>query len=77
MREKKGIVTSTKMEKTAVVTVATRIKHSKYNKIYTRTKKYHVDNPDNSLVDGQTVLIEETRPMSKLKNWKIKEILIK
>jgi len=75
MRTIKGIVTSTKMDKTAVVTSESKKSHSKYKKIFARSKNYHVHDADNALVEGQVVLIGETRPQSKLKRWKIVEIL--
>jgi len=75
MRVIKGEVKSTKMDKTAVVVSSARKQHSKYKKIYTRSKSFYVNDPENTLKEGQTVLIEETSPQSKLKKWKIKEVL--
>lgn len=73
MRTIKGKVTSTKMDKTAVVSVQTKKRHPKYHKIYTQTKKFYVDDPENKLLEGSEVLIGETKPLSKLKRWKIVE----
>jgi len=75
MRTKKGIITSTKMDNTAVVTVSRKKTHPKYKKIYTRSKKFYVDDPKNELKEGQTVVIEETKPISKLKHWRVVEVL--
>jgi small subunit ribosomal protein S17 len=75
MRTIRGTVTSTKMDKTAVVTSETRKSHSKYKKIYTQSKKYFCDDPENKLQEGQVVVIGECRPISKNKNWKLLEIL--
>jgi small subunit ribosomal protein S17 len=75
MRTKKGIVTSTKMDKTAVVTVSTKKAHPKYKKIYTISNKFHVNDPENKLEEGQIVTIKETKPQSKLKRWELIEII--
>lgn len=66
-----GKITSNKMEKTVTVLVERRIKHSLYEKFITRSKKYHAHNEDNNLAIGDMVIIEECRPLSKTKNWKI------
>lgn len=72
MRIKKGLVTSTKQQKTLVVTVTTYKRHPKYLKQYKVSKKFHVDNPeDKKFEEGDTVEIFETRPLSKLKRWTI------
>ena len=66
-----GKITSNKMEKTVTVLVERRIKHPLYEKFITRSKKYHAHNEDNNLAIGDMVIIEECRPLSKTKNWKI------
>jgi len=71
----KGIVVSTKMDKSAIVEVATAKKDKRYNKRYTSHKKYCVHDEENKLKDGVVVVIEETAPISKNKNWIIKEVL--
>lgn len=71
MRTKTGIVTSTKMNKTIVVTVDTYKTHPKYKKRYKDSSKFYAHDELNSCVVGQTVTIEETRPLSKLKRWNI------
>jgi len=75
MRTKKGIVTSTKMDKTAVVTVSTKKSHPKYKKIYTVSSKFFINDPENKLKEGQIVTIKETKPQSKLKKWDLVEII--
>ena len=75
MRTKKGIVTSIKQDKTAVVTVHTYKNHPKYKKRYRVSTKFYVHDPENSLSEGDLVLIGETKPMSKLKRWKLIETL--
>lgn len=73
MRIKKGVITSNKQEKTIVVTVHTYKNHPKYKKRYRVSKKYHVDNPNNEKFElGDTVTFYETRPLSKLKKWTLK-----
>jgi len=70
MRVKKGQVSSTKQDKTVVVTVYTYKNHPKYKKRYRVSKKYHVHNPDNKKFEiGEEVVFQETRPISKMKKW--------
>ena len=66
-----GTVVSDKADKTVVVKVERKVKHPLYGKIIRRSKKYHAHDEDNSFKAGETVRIEETRPMSKLKRWKV------
>jgi small subunit ribosomal protein S17 len=66
-----GTVVSDKTDKTVVVLVERKVKHPMYGKIIRRTKKYHAHDEDNSFKAGETVRIEETRPLSKLKTWKV------
>lgn len=71
MKRLKGQVVSDKMDKTAVVEV-TRIKeHPKYGRRFKVTKKYKVHDPEKKYKVGDKVLIEETRPMSKEKRWRV------
>ena len=74
-RSKIGIVVSTKMDKTAVVAVERREPHPLYRKIVRTTKRYKAHDPNNSAVLGDVVRIEETRPISKDKRWRIAETL--
>ena len=69
MRTKTGIVTSTKMDKTIVVTVDSYKTHPKYKKRYKCSSKFYAHDEANISVIGQTVTIEETRPLSKMKRW--------
>ncbi len=68
-----GTVVSDKTNKTVVVKVERKVKHPLYGKIIRRSKKYHAHDEDNSFKAGETVRIEETRPISKLKTWKVLE----
>jgi small subunit ribosomal protein S17 len=70
-----GVVVSVKMNKTAVVSVERRRPHSLYRKIVRSTKRYKAHDPNNSAVLGDVVRIEETRPISKEKRWRIAETL--
>lgn len=66
-----GIVVSEKMDKTIVVLVSTIKKHLKYQKQYKSSKKYHAHDPKNEYHEGDKVSIIESRPISKLKKWKV------
>ena len=66
-----GTVVSDKTDKTVVVRVERRVKHPLYGKIIKRSKKYHAHDEGNEYREGETVRIEETRPLSKLKTWTV------
>ena len=66
-----GTVVSDKADKTVVVRVERRVKHPLYGKIIRRSKKYHAHDEGNEFKPGDTVRIDETRPMSKTKTWKV------
>ncbi len=66
-----GRIVSDKTEKTVVVLVERRVKHPLYGKIIKRSKKYHAHDEANEFREGETVRIEETRPISKLKTWRV------
>ena len=66
-----GTVVSDKPDKTVVVSVERRVKHPLYGKIIKRSKKYHAHDEGNEFKAGETVRIEETAPISKLKTWKV------
>jgi small subunit ribosomal protein S17 len=68
-----GTVTSDKTDKTVTVLVERRVKHPLYGKIIRRSKKYHAHDEANEYVVGDQVRIEETRPISKTKSWKVIE----
>ncbi len=73
MRTKKGVVTSTKMDKTIVVSVHTYKIDPKYKKKYRVTTKFHAHDEKNSCVEWDNVIIKETKPTSKLKRWELVE----
>ncbi len=72
-----GTVVSTKMDKTAVVSVERRYPHPLYQKIVRSTKRYKAHDADNSAVLGDVVRIVETRPLSKEKRWRIAETMVR
>ena len=74
-KTREGIVTSAGMDKTAVVTVTTRKPHPRYRKTMARTTRLYVHDEENTLRVGDRVRVAETRPLSKLKRWRIVEIL--
>jgi small subunit ribosomal protein S17 len=75
VKERVGVVVSTKMEKTVVVAIENRSPHPKYGKIVVNTKRYKVHDEENAAKEGDRVRIQETRPLSKTKRWTIIEIL--
>lgn len=70
-KEKMAVVTSNRMQKTVVVRVDTTYRHEKYGKVITKSKKYYA-HTEKDLPIGEKVIIEESRPLSKLKRWKVK-----
>ena len=74
-KERIGVVTSDKMEKSIVVSEVFRVKHPMYGKFLLKTKKYIVHDEKNDSKVGDTVKIMETRPISKRKCWRLKEII--
>ncbi|NJC32576.1 small subunit ribosomal protein S17 [Sphingomonas jejuensis] len=66
-----GLVVSDKADKTVVVRVERKVKHPLYGKIIRRSKKYHAHDEANDFREGETVRIEETAPISKLKTWRV------
>ena len=68
-----GVIVSDKTDKTVVVNVERKVKHALYGKIIRRTKKYHAHDEANEFKAGETVRIQETAPISKLKTWKVIE----
>ena len=71
----KGKIVSSKMQKTVVVSVSSFKAHPKYKKVMKITKKYKAHYEGEPLSDGTRVLIEETKPISKDKRWKVKEVI--
>ncbi len=74
-KENIGVVISNKMDKTVVVTVSRKMRHAKYGKVVERTKKYYAHDDSDAVTVGQKVRIVETRPLSKLKRWRVVEVL--
>ena len=72
-----GTVTSTKMDKTVVVSVVRRMKHPKYGKYFKITKKYTAHDEKNECGENDIVRIMETRPLSKTKRWRLVEVVEK
>lgn len=71
MRTKRGLVTSNKMDKTVVISVVSYKNHPKYKKRYKYTKKFYAHDESNSCEEWDVVVIQETKPTSKLKRWEI------
>lgn len=74
-KERIGQVVSTKMQKTAVVETTTRVPHPRFGKIVKQIKRFHVHDEEGKAQVGDTVRIMETRPLSKLKRWRLVEII--
>ena len=74
-KERIGIVSSNKIEKSVVVSEVKKVKHPVYGKFVLKTKKYVAHDEKNDCNEGDTVKIMETRPMSKTKKWRIVEII--
>ncbi len=72
---REGIVVSTGMDKTLVVAVTDRVRHPKYSKTVQRTRKLYVHDEENQTNPGDRVRVAETRPLSKLKRWRLVEVL--
>lgn len=66
-----GLIVSDKGDKTVVVNVERKVKHPLYGKIIRRSKKYHAHDEANAFKAGETVRIEETAPISRLKTWRV------
>ena len=74
-KERVGVVTSDKMDKSIVVSVERKVKHPKYGKFIKKTTKFVAHDEKNDCNTGDTVKIMETRPLSKTKNWRLVEIV--
>ena len=74
-KERIGVVSSSKMEKSIVVAEVKRVKHPMYGKFVLNTKKYVAHDENNDCNEGDKVRIMETRPLSKSKRWRLVEIL--
>jgi len=76
-KSRQGVVVSTAGEKTCVVRIEERKKHPLYGKMITMSKKLHAHDENNECGVGDTVIVMETRPLSKLKHWRLIEIVEK
>jgi small subunit ribosomal protein S17 len=74
-QQKVGIVTSNKMQKTVVVTVERQVRHPFYKRVVRRSKKFLAHDEKNQCRVGDTVRIEETRPLSRSKRWRVVEVV--
>jgi small subunit ribosomal protein S17 len=72
---REGIVVSTKMDKTVVVAIVDRVRHRRYGKTMQRTSHLYVHDEANDAREGDRVRVAETRPLSKLKRWRVVEVL--
>jgi small subunit ribosomal protein S17 len=72
---RQGVVVSDRQDKTVTVLVERRFPHPLYGKAQTRTKKYHAHDEENQYQVGDVVRIQETRPLSKTKRWRVLELL--
>lgn len=75
VKERVGVVVSDKMDKTVVVAIENRAPHPKYKKIMVRTERYKVHDEENACKTGDRVRIQETRPLSRHKRWRVIENL--
>ena len=76
-KERVGLVVSNKMDKSIVVSIERKVKHPKYGKFVKKTSKFVAHDETNTCSIGDTVKIMETRPLSKLKRWRMVEIIEK
>lgn len=74
-KERIGVVVSNKMQDTIVIAVKRKVKHPMYGKFVNRTSKFYAHDEKNTCNIGDTVRIMETRPLSKLKRWRLVEII--
>lgn len=74
-KELVGVVISNKMEKTVTVKVSYKMRHPKYQKVIERSNKYYAHDESDALEIGQKVRMMETRPLSKMKRWRVVEAL--
>ena len=76
-KTREGLIVSDKMDKTVVVAVEDRVKHALYGKVMRRTSKLKAHDEQNQCGVGDRVLIQETRPLSATKRWRLVEVLEK
>jgi len=76
-QEKVGLVTSTKMQKSVVVTVSTQVMHPLYKRVVRRSKNFLAHDEKSECKTGDTVRIRETRPLSRRKRWRVVQVIAK
>jgi small subunit ribosomal protein S17 len=74
-KTREGLVVSDKMQATVVVAVTERVRHARYGKTVQRTRKLYAHDAENDAKIGDRVRVTETRPLSKLKRWRVTEVL--
>ena len=74
-KERTGVVTSDKMDKSGTVQVVRKVRHAKYGKFMIKSKKFMFHDENNEVGIGDTVRISETKPLSKSKSWRLVEII--
>ncbi len=74
-KERIGVVSSNKMEKSIVVSIERKVKHGLYGKFVKKTSRFVAHDEENTCNEGDTVRIMESRPLSKNKNWRLVEII--
>ncbi len=74
-KTREGVVASASMDQTAVVVIVEQVRHARYNKTVRRHKRLYVHDQNNELCVGDRVRVTETRPLSKLKRWRLVQIL--
>ena len=74
-KERIGVVTSNKMDKSITVLIERRVRHPLYGKIIKLSKRYHAHDPSNECREGDLVAIEECRPLSRTKAWRVSKLL--
>ena len=72
---REGLVVSARMNKTVVVSVSDRVRHRRYGKIMQKTRKFYAHDEANDAREGDRVRIAETRPLSRLKRWRVVEVV--
>lgn len=77
VRTLSGRVVSDKMDKTVTVLVERRVKHPLFGKVIRRSNKFHAHDENNECHEGDLVIIEESRPLSRTKSWKVSKVLQK
>jgi small subunit ribosomal protein S17 len=74
-RTREGVVVSAAMDKTVVVVIKRRFKHQRYHKYIQRSKRFMVHDEENTCREGDRVLIAESRPLSRNKRWRLREVI--